>query len=160
MSSRDVGNFGVATRGVAVHGLYGPHGLSTGICGGVIARGTQGHFPDHFCLKTPCRFSSHAAKSYLGRLVEGAYYVKENEAHWYAELRLSPEAASLAPGGLLESRNNVGGWKAIIRQLEDQWMAGEVESAVVVAQGAGLTGFAERFLKTPYATTPMRSGRR
>jgi hypothetical protein len=49
----------------------------------------------------------------------GMYYVKETETHGYTELRLSPNPASLATAGLLESCNNVGGWKAIIHQLED-----------------------------------------
>jgi hypothetical protein len=51
----------------------------------------------------------------------------------------------------------VGGWKAIIHQLEDQLAAGEVEPKVVAAQAAGLTEFANQVLKTPYATTPMRA---
>ena len=56
--------------------LYGPHGPGTRICGGVIARGVQGQFPDRFCLKTECTFTSHRTKSYLGNLVKGAYYVR------------------------------------------------------------------------------------
>jgi hypothetical protein len=37
---------------VQTHGLYGPHGSGTGICGGIVSRGAQGQFPDRFCLKT------------------------------------------------------------------------------------------------------------
>jgi len=63
----------------------------------------------------------------------------------------------LARGGLLLSRNNMPGWKAIFRQLEDQAVAGEVGSKEeVAAQAMGLVGFAERVLKTPYAVTPLR----
>ena len=86
----------------------------------------------------------------------GAYYIKETEAHGYTNLSFLPNAASLAPAGLLESRNNVGEWKAIIRQVEDQWSAGEVEPVVAKAQAAGLTEFPDRVLKTLYTTTPMR----
>ena len=88
-----------------------------GICGGVIARGVQGQFPDRFCLKTRCSFSSHSVKSHLGRLEAGAYYVKENKSHGYTEVCLPANAAALlAPDGLLKSSNNVMvvGWKAII----------------------------------------------
>ena len=49
--------------------LYGPHNPGTRICGGVIARGAQGQFPDRFCLKTECRFTTHATKSYLPRMI-------------------------------------------------------------------------------------------
>jgi hypothetical protein len=90
----------------------------TRFCGGTIARGLQGQFPDRFCLKSGCRFTSHAAKSSLGRLQPGAYYVKANDAHAYSELCLSAVAAALAPGGLLSSRNNMSGWKAIFRRLK------------------------------------------
>ena len=45
--------------------LYGPHNPGSRICGGVIARGAQGQFPDRFCLKTDCRFTTHTTKSYL-----------------------------------------------------------------------------------------------
>jgi len=93
----------------------------------------------------------------LGRLHPGAYYVKENDAHAYSELCLTAEAAALAPGGFLSSRNNMPGWKAIFRQLGDQAAAGEVGSEEeVAAQAVGLVGFAERVLKTPYAVTPLR----
>ena len=103
-----------------------------------------------------CRFSTHATKSHLGQLILGAYYVKENEAHAYSELSLSPEAAALAPPELLASRNNTPGWKAIIRQLEDQLAAGAGNPDEAAEQAAGLVQFAERVMKTPYATTPMR----
>jgi hypothetical protein len=102
-------------------------------------------------------FSTHTSKSHLGKLVARAYYVKENEAHGYTKVCLTDKVALLAPEGLLESRNNVGGWKAIIRQLEDQLAAGEVEPEVAAAQAAGLTEFANQVLKTPYATTLMRA---
>ena len=46
------------------------------MCGGVIARGTQGQFPDCFCLKIECRFTTHTTKSYLPKMVAGGYYVK------------------------------------------------------------------------------------
>ena len=36
---------------VPTHGLYGPHGSGTGICGGIVARRAQGQFLDRFCLK-------------------------------------------------------------------------------------------------------------
>lgn len=140
--------------------LYGPHGPGTCICGGVIARGVQGQFPDRFCLKTGCTFTSHRTKSYLGNLVRGAYYVRENESYGYLELCLTPEAALLAPPEVLEGQNNVTGWKAIIRQLQDQVAAGAIEPEVAAAQAAGIVGFAERVLKTPYATTPLQSTRR
>jgi hypothetical protein len=52
------------------------------------------------------------------------------------------------------------GWKAIIRQLIDQLAAGEVAPAEAAAMGAGLSEFADRVLKTPYAITPMRASRR
>jgi hypothetical protein len=120
-----------------------------------MAWGSQGQFPDWFCLKTRCTFSSHATKSHLGKLAVGAYYVKEHDSHGYTEVCLPAEAAALAPEGLLESSNNVGGWKAIIRQLVDQLAVGEVAPDKEEARGAGLTEFANRVLKTPYATTPM-----
>jgi hypothetical protein len=94
--------------------LYGPHGPGTRICGGIIARGLQAQFPDCFCLKTGCRFTTHVYKSNLGRMPPGAYYIRESDAYAYSELRLSPEAAALVPAGLLTSRNNTMGWKAII----------------------------------------------
>ena len=144
-----------------VLGLYGPHDAGASVCGGTIARGLQGQFPDRFCIKKSCRFSSHAAKSSLGRLIPGAYYVKANDAHAFSELCLTAAAAALAPGGLLSSRNNMSGWKAIFRQLEDQLAAGQGETEEEVeAQAVGLVGFAERVLKTPYAVTPMRGTRR
>ena len=96
------------------HLLYGPHGPETRICRGVIARGTQGQFPDRFCLKTRCTFSSHVSKSTLNRLVRGAYYVRENDSYAYSELFLSPKAVTLAPPEVLGGINNVLGWKAII----------------------------------------------
>ena len=52
-------------------GLYGPHNPGTRMCGGVIARGAQGQFPDRFCLKTECCFTTHATKSYLPKMVAG-----------------------------------------------------------------------------------------
>jgi hypothetical protein len=69
----------------------------------------------------------------------GAYYVKGNDTHGFSEPCLSPKAAALAPPGLLMSRSKVVGWKAIIRQLEDQWTARTMEPEVVVAQAAGLS---------------------
>jgi len=118
-------------------------------------------YPDRFCLKRECRFTSHAAKSNLGRLHPGAYYVKENDAHTYSELCLMAGAVALAPGWLLSSRNNMSGWKAIFRQLEDQVAAGKVGSEEeVTAEAVGLAGFAERVLKTPYAVMPLRRTRR
>jgi predicted nucleic acid-binding Zn-ribbon protein len=87
--------------------------------------------------------------------------VKENDSHGYSDLYLSGEAARLAPEGLLGRRNNVPGWKAVIRQLEDQLAAGPPETQQAAAdQAEGLMGFANRMLKTPYATTPMRPTRR
>ncbi len=109
------------------HTLYGPHNPGTQICGGVIARGAQGQFPDRFCLKTQCRFTMHATKSNLPRMVKGGYYVKENNTHGYSELCLSPEATALAPKGLLQTPNSITAWKAIIRQLEDQLTEGATE---------------------------------
>jgi hypothetical protein len=73
---------------------------------------------------------------------------------------LSPEAAALAPEGLLQAPNTAAAWKAIIRQLEDQLSEGATAPEVVVEQAAGLAEFALRVLKTPYATTPMRSRHR
>ena len=69
--------------------LYDPHNSGTRICGGVIARGAQGQFPDRFCLKTDCRFTTHATKSYLPRMVAGGYYVKQNDTHGYSGLGVS-----------------------------------------------------------------------
>ena len=103
-----------ATRSVSAHNLYGPHKPGTGICGGIVARGAQGQFPDRFCLKTRCGFASHSSKSYLSKLTQGAFYVKENDSHGYCGLSLSAEAASLAPDGLLTGLNNVPGWKAVL----------------------------------------------
>ena len=110
--------------GVPTHGLYGPHGSGTGICGGIVASGAQGQFPDRFCLKTQCGFTSHSSKNYLSKLEQGEFYVKENNSHGYCKLFLSSEAAKLAPEGLLASRNNMPGWKAVICQLEDQLVVG------------------------------------
>ena len=150
-----------ATRSLSAHGLYGPHEPGTGICGGIVARGAQGPFPDRFCLKTRCGFASHSSKSYLSKLKQGAYYVKANDSHGYSNLYLSGEAARLAPEGLLARRNNLPGWKAVIRQLEDQLAAGPPETQqAAVDQAEGLMGFADRMFKTPYATTPMRPTRR
>ena len=60
---------------VPTHGLYGPHGSRTGICGGILAPGAQGQFPDRFCLKTRCGFASHSSKNYLSKLEqEGFFY--------------------------------------------------------------------------------------
>jgi hypothetical protein len=88
-------------------------------------------------------------------MTPGAYYVRENDAYAYAEICLSPKAAALAPSGLLPSHNTTTGWKAIIRQFEDQLAAGVENPEEVAPQAEGLAGFAERALKTPYATTPM-----
>ncbi len=112
---------------------------------GVIARGTKGQFPDPFCLKTRCTFSSLVSESNLNRLVRGAYYVRENDSYAYLELFLSPEAATLAPPEVLGGINNVSGLKAIIGQLEDQLAAGVAEPAVAAAQAAGIVEFAERY---------------
>ena len=84
----------------------------------------QGQFPDHFCLKTECHFMMHATKSFLHKMVAGGYYVKQNDTHGFSELCLSPEAAALAPEGLLQSPNSVVAWKAIIQQLEDHLSEG------------------------------------
>ncbi len=65
-------------------------------------------------------------------------------------------AAALAQEDLLESSNNVGGWKAIIRLLVNQLATGEVGPCEEAARAAGLVEFAGRVLKTPFATTPMR----
>jgi hypothetical protein len=140
--------------------LYGPHNPGSRICGGVIARGAQGQFPDRFCLKTDCRFTTHTTKSYLPKMISGGYYVKQNDTHGFAELCLTPEAAALAPEGLLQDPNTVAGWKAIIRQIEDQLSEGVSAPDAAAEQAAGLAEFALRVLKTPYATTPMRSRRR
>ena len=146
--------------GVPTHGLYGPHGSGTGICGGIVARGLQGQFPDCFCLKTRCGFASDSSKNYLSKLEQGAFYVKENNSHGYCKLFLSSEAAKLAPEGLLESRNNMPGWKAVICQLEDQLAVGPTTEQAAAVQAEGLLDFADRMLKTPYAATPMRPSRR
>jgi hypothetical protein len=112
-----------------------------------------------FCLKTACRFTTHASKSNLAGMKPGTYYIKENKthSHRYLKLCLSPKVALLAPLGLLVSQNIVVGWKAIIQQLEEHWAAGATEPEVVAAQAAGLPELAERVMKTPYATTPMQS---
>ncbi len=107
-----------------------------------------------------CQFTTHASKSNLGQMTPGAYYVRENDTYAYAEICLSPEAAALAPSGLLASHNTTVGWKAIIHQLEDQLAAGVENIEEVATQAEGLAGFAERALKTPYATTPMLANRR
>jgi hypothetical protein len=140
--------------------LYGPHGQDTRICRGIIARGLQGQFPDCFCLKTACWFKTHASKSNLGRMTPGAYCIRENNAYTYAEICLSPEAVALALSGLLTSHNTTVGWKAIIHQLEEQLVAGVENPEEVAPQAEGLAGFAERALKTPYASTPMHANRR
>jgi hypothetical protein len=145
---------------VSAHVLYGPHEPGTGICGGIVARGAQGQFLDRFCLKTRCGFASHSSKSYLSKLKRGAFYVKENDSHGYCDLFLSAEAANLAPEGLLTGRNNVPGWKAVIRQLEDQLAAGPMTQQAAADQAEGLLGFADRMLQTPFAPTPMRPTRR
>jgi hypothetical protein len=93
-------------------------------------------------------------------MISGGYYVKQNDTHGFAELCLTPEAAALAPEGLLQDPNTVAGWKAIIRQLEDQLSEGVSAPDAAAKQAAGLAEFALRVLKTPYATTPMRSRRR
>ena len=99
---------------MSAHVLYGPHKSGTGICGGIVARGVQGQFPDRFCLKTRCGFASHSSKSYLSKLHWGAFYVKENKSHGYCDLSLSAEAARLAQEGLFMALTNVPGWKAVI----------------------------------------------
>ena len=149
-----------ATKRVSAHGLYGPHESGTGICGGIVARGAQGRFPDRFCLKTRCGFTSHSSKNYLSKLQRGTFYVKENESYGYCNLSLSAEAATLAPEGLLAGLNNVPGWKAIIRQLEDQLAAGPTTQQATADRAEGLLGFADRMLQAPYAPTPMRPIRR
>ena len=128
-----------------------------GYVGGGHCSGAQGQFPDHFCLKTECHFTMHATKSYLPKIVAGGYYVKQNNTHSYSELCLSPEAAALAPEGLLQAPNSVAAWKFIIWQLEDQLSEGATEPDVVAAQPAGLAEFALRVLKTPYNTTPCQA---
>ena len=50
----------------------------------------------------------------------------------------------------------MAGWKAIILQLEDQMAAGVAKPVMAAAHAAGIVGFAERVLKTPYAITPLR----
>ena len=87
----------------------------------------------------------------------GTYYVKENETHSYrySKLCLSPEAALLAPLGLLVSQNNILGWKAILQQLEDHWAIGATEMEVVATQAAGLPELVNQVMKIPYATMPM-----
>jgi hypothetical protein len=90
-------------------------------------------------------------------MVKGGYYVKENDTHGYSELCLLPEAAALAPEGLLQTPNSIIAWKAIIRQLEDQLMEGATEPGVIAAQVTGLAEFALRVQQTPYATMPMRA---
>jgi hypothetical protein len=87
--------------------LYGPHNPETRICEGVIARGAQGQFPDRFCLKIKCHFTTHVTKSFLPRMIAGGYCVKQNDTHGYSELCLSPEAAALAPEGLLQAPHSV-----------------------------------------------------
>ena len=52
------------------------------------------------------------------------------------------------------------GWKAVIRQLEDQLAAGPMRGKAAADQAEGLLDFANRMLKTPYAATPMRPSRR
>ena len=58
-----------------------------------------------FCLKTTCLFTTHASKLNLAGMKPGTYYVKENKthSHRYSKLCLSPDAALLAPSGLLVS---------------------------------------------------------
>jgi hypothetical protein len=146
-----------APQGPAAFSLNSPHGPETRICSGVIAQGAQGQFPNCFSLKTRCSFSSHASKSNLATMVTGAYYMMANDAHGFSELRLLLKAAALAPAGLLKGSNNLGGWKAIIHQLEDQRTAGMMEPEEAAAQAAGLVEFAEWVLKTPYTTMLMQS---
>ena len=70
-------------------------------------------------------------------------------------------AVALAPKGLLRSRKDMAGWKASVRQLEDQSAAGVAEMhEEVAAQAVGLAEFAEQVLKTPYAVTLLRPSRR
>ena len=68
---------------------------------------------------------------------------------------LSSEAGKLAPEGLLQSRNNMPGWKTVICQLEDQLATGPTMEQAAAVQAEGLLDFADRMLKTPYAATPM-----
>ena len=123
------------------HGLYGPHGLGTGICKGIVTRGAQGQFLDRFCLKTQCGFASHSSKNYVSKLEQGFFYVKENESYGYCKLFLSSEAAKLSPEELLEGRNNVPGWKAVIRQLEDQLAVGPKTEQAAADHAEGLLDF-------------------
>ena len=88
-------------------------------------------------------------------MVKGGFYVKENDTHGYSKLRLLPEASALVPEGLFQTPHGVSTWKSIIRQLEDQLAEGATEPEVIAAQAMGLSEFALRVLKTPYATTPM-----
>jgi hypothetical protein len=90
-------------------------------------------------------------------MISGGYYVKQNDTHGFAELCLTPEAATLAPEGLLQAPNTAAVWKAIIRQLEDQLLEGVTAPDAAAEQAAGLAEFALRVLKTPYSPTPMRS---
>ena len=158
--SAGVGNKSDGSRpatktGVSTHGLYGPHVSGMGIYGGIVARGAQGQFPDRFCLKTRCGLASHSSKNNLSKMEQGGFYIKENNSHGYCKLFLSSEAAKLTPEGLLESRNNMPGWKAGICQLEDQLAAGPTTEQAAAVQAEGLLDFADRMLKTPYAATPM-----
>jgi hypothetical protein len=84
-------------------------GRTPGFAKRIIAWGLQGQFPDRFCLKMVCQFTTHASKFNLGQMTPGAYYVRENDAYAYTEICLSPEAAALAPSGLLASHNTTVG---------------------------------------------------
>ena len=75
-------------------------------------------------------------------MIAGGYYVKQNDTHGFAELCLTPEAAALAPEGLLQAPNTAAAWKAIIRQLEDQLSEGAMAPDVAAEQAAGLAEFA------------------
>ena len=65
------------------------------------------------------------------------YYVRENNSYAYLELFLSPKAVTLAPPEVFGGVNNALGWKAIIRQLEDQLASRVVEPVVAAAQATG-----------------------
>ncbi len=134
--------------------LFGPHNPGSRICGGIIARGAQGQFPDRFCLKTECRFTTHITKPYLPKMIAGGYYVKQNDTHGFAKLCLTPEAAALAPEGLLQAPNTVASWKAIIRQLEDQLSEGAMAPDVAAKQAAGWPSLPCRSSRPP--TPPLQ----
>ena len=86
--------------------------------------------------------------------------MKENDSHGYCDLSLSAEAARLAPEGLLVGLNNMPGWKAVIRQLEDQMAAGPTTQQATADQAEGLLGFTDQMLQAPYTPSPMCPTRR